>query len=63
MKHNTTNLGGGLKPYLRPELEMAEIAVETGFVTSQEVPGGVAKPFDAWGDRMFDAWGDAIEEQ
>jgi len=36
--------------------------VETGFAASEAFPGGNAKPFDAWGDRVFDAYGDPIEE-
>ncbi len=62
MKQTITNLGGGSKPYLRPELAATEVVVETGFAASESFPGGTAKPFDAWGDRMTDAYGDAIEE-
>ena len=62
MKENAMNFGGGLQPYLRPELTATEVVVETGFAASEEFPGGTAKPLDAWGDRMFDAFGEAIEE-
>lgn len=61
MKQNITNFGGGSKTYLRPEVTATEVVVETGFAAS-EAPGGNAKPFDAWGDRVFDAYGDPIEE-
>jgi len=63
MKNCTMNFGGGSRPYLRPELEATEIAVESGFAASETYPGGSAKPFNAWGDRMYDAYGDPIEEQ
>jgi len=36
--------------------------VETGFAASEAFPGGNAKPFNEWGDRVFDAYGDPIEE-
>ncbi len=62
MEKNIMNFGGGSKPYLRPELAATEVVVETGFAASESFPGGTAKPFDAWGDRMTDAYGDAIEE-
>ncbi len=62
MKQIITNFGGGSKPYLRPELTTTEVVVETGFAASEEFPGGNAKPFNAWGDRMFDSYGDPIDE-
>lgn len=62
MKQNITNFGGGSKTYLRPEVTATEVVVETGFAASEAFPGGNAKPFDAWGDRVFDAYGDPIEE-
>lgn len=62
MKENAMNFGGGLQPYLRPELITSEIVVEKGFAASEEFPAGTAKPLDAWGNRMFDAFGEPIEE-
>ena len=62
MEKNIMNLGGGSKTYLRPELTATEVVVETGFAASETFPGGEAKPFDVWGDRMTDAFGDPIEE-
>lgn len=63
MKKIQSTFGGGSKTYLRPELFTTEAAVENGFAASETFPGGEAKPFDAWGDRMFDAYGDPIEEE